>query len=70
MEHISLDSYFCSVKHRPIYFEVDMDNLRNEIVDKAYVIAETLKKGVDVEIRKTKDGGITVAEIKKKVIAR
>ena len=47
-----------------------MDNLTSEIADKAHIIAETLKKGVDVEIRKTKDGGITVAEIKKKVIAR
>ena len=46
-----------------------MDELKQEIVNKAQIICDLLKKGSDVEIRRSKDG-VTVAEVKKKVVAR
>lgn len=45
------------------------DKLITEIVSKADAIAKSLKSGKDVEIRKTASG-ISVAEVKKTVVAR
>ena len=42
-------------------------NLEEEVKKKAEIIARCLEKGHDVEIRRSKDG-ITVAELRKKVI--
>lgn len=44
-------------------------SLEEEIKSKAEIIAKSLEKGKDVEIRRSKDG-ITIAELGKKVISR
>lgn len=45
------------------------ENIKLTLIAKAEVIAKALHKGCDVEIRKSANG-ITVAEVKKKVVAR
>lgn len=46
-----------------------MMNLAEKVAEKSEVIAEILKSGCDVEIRKSKDG-ITVAAVKRTVKSR
>lgn len=45
-------------------------DIRDKIVEKADEIAQLLWNGKDVELRKSKYSGISVAEISKKVILR
>lgn len=43
--------------------------LTKKIIEQAGIMAKALLKGRDLEVRKT-DGGISVAEVSKKVVAR
>lgn len=45
------------------------DDLQTKVVEQAALIAEALKKGKDVEVRRTA-AGISVAEVSKKVVCR
>lgn len=45
------------------------NDLKIDIIEKAEIIAKSLKAGKDVEIRKTANG-ISVTEIAKKVVSR
>lgn len=45
------------------------DDLQTKVVEQAALIAAALKKGKDVEVRRTA-AGISVAEVSKKVVYR
>ena len=49
--------------------KMQQDDLQTKVVEQAALIAAALKKGKDVEVRKTA-AGISVAEVSKKVVYR
>lgn len=49
--------------------EMQQDDLQTKVVEQAALIAAALKKGKDVEVRRTA-AGISVAEVSKKVVYR
>lgn len=57
---------------REVYEEWDMtntDKIKMAIIENAEIMAKTLTKGKDLEIRKSANG-VSVAEVDKKVIVR
>lgn len=48
---------------------MQQDDLQTKVMEQAALIAAALKKGKDVEIRRTA-AGISVAEVSKKVVCR
>lgn len=48
---------------------MQQDDLQTKVVEQAALIAAVLKKGKDVEVRRTA-AGISVSEVSKKVIYR
>ena len=48
---------------------MNWDKLRLDIISKEEIIAKSIDKGKDVELRKSSNG-VSVAEVNKKVISR
>ncbi len=48
---------------------MNWDKLRLDIISKAEIIAKSLDKGKDVELRKSSNG-VSVAEVNKKVVVK